>query len=564
MVKILDYSPRPYLKAILRILYIGSDADEICDLVSPHIGTMHIDYASGVEEGLKLARQLRRDVIIVDQRDASLATKLVLPLLASLDYELKLVVIASLSTVGAYLRIPGVARVISAPVRESQLVRILGLDPTKRRHDKIKLEDERNKEEAASTPRAVTASKNLHPEAALTHPPHHATEALQIPPDAKPLVAISEPNKPWSVLISDFGMKIVSIAYKRLAFFLLGSLFISFAFYGVLIGFYLVSDGWAMPQHLSLGRPSVDKTAREIVNLEVTYNSTKQRINEAQQRQKNALTNLMNAQAVVAYANDTAKKEIIDRKRKLGVVNRDIARTQRVQSSFDRQLAESGMEKNLAKLYARRLIEKRSLESGVLGLLETGQRVEGMKTQVDQLQADKAHIEQSIAMLKDLELYLKGDTKVANVNAATTELLLLTKQALDARTILDTARGDYLTATQALGELTRSNDQLQTEIALMESSTYGRATKEPVDVLFVPYTNASRYISGTPLYSCRLTMILCWRAGVVGEAVAGEVHVVHPFFGKPIRGSFVEVVLTDPEAVNKEVIHAGHAPFYLF
>lgn len=564
MVKIIDHSPAPSSKASPRILYIGPAADEICDLVSPHIGSMQIDYASGVEEGLKLARQLRRDVIIVDQRDASLATKLVLPILASLDYEHKLVVVASLSTVGAYLRIPGVARVISAPVRESQLIRILGLDANKRRHDKIKLADERQKEEAALAPRALPATTHSHPEAALTHLPHQATEALQFPPDAKPPVAILLPKKHWSIYISDFGMKLVSIAYKRLAFILLGALFISFAFYGALIGFYLVSDGWAMPQHLSLGRPAVDKTARDIVNLEVAYNNTKQRINEAQQRQKNALTNLMNAQAVVAYANDTARKEITDRKRKLGVVTRDIARTTRVQSSFDRQLADSGLEKNLAKLYARHLIEKRSLESGVLGLLETGQRVEGMKTQVDQLQAEKAHIEQSIDMLNDLQLYLKGGTNVANVNAATSELLLLTKQALDARIVLDTARGDYLTSTKALDELARSNDQLQTEIALIESSTYGRATKAPVDVLFVPYTNVGRYVSGTPLYSCRLTIILCWQAGVVGERVPGEVHMVHPFFGKPIRGSFVEVMLTDPEAVNKEIIHAGHSPFYLF
>ena len=564
MVKILDHNPAPSFKANPRILYIGPVADEICDLVSPHIGAMQIDYASGVEDGLKLAREVRRDVIIVDQRDASLATKLVLPLLASLDYEHKLVVVASLSTVGAYLRIPGVARVISAPVRESQLIRILGLDPNKRRHDKIKLADERSKEEAASAPPSTPAPTNPHSEAAHIHPPHHATEALQTPPDAKPPVAVTQPKKHWSVYISDFGMKLVSIAYKRLAFFLLGALFISFAFYGALIGFYLVSDGWAMPQHLSLGRPAVDKTAREIVGLEVAYNGNKQKIGEAQQRQKNAITNLMNAQALVALAGDTVTKEIIDRKRKLGVIARNIGRVSQVQGSFDRQLAGSGLEKDLAKLYSRRLIEKRSMNSGVLGLLETGQRVEGMKTQVDQLQSEKAQLDQSLNMLDDLKRYLKSGSKLAPLNAATADLLSFTKQALDARSVLDTARGDYETSTQSLQELTRSNDQLQSQIALMESSTYGRATKEPVDVLFVPYTNASRYVSGTPLYSCRLTMIICWRAGVVGETVPGEVHVVHPFFGKPIRGSFVEVMLTDPEAVNKEIIHAGHSPFYLF
>ena len=349
-----------------------------------------------------------------------------------------------------------------------------------------------------------------------------------------------------------------------ISFFLLGALFISFAFYGVLIGFYLVSDGWAMPQHLSLGRPAVDKTAREIVGLEVAYNGNKQKIGEAQQRQKNAITNLMNAQALVALASDTVTKEIIDRKRKLGVIMRNIGRVSQVQGSFDRQLAGSGLEKDLAKLYSRRLIEKRSMDSGVLGLLETGQRVEGMKTQVDQLQSEKAQLDQSLDMLGDLKRYLKSGSKLAPLNAATADLMSFTKQTLDARSILDTARGDYETSTQSLQELTRSNDQLQSQIALMEASTYGRATKEPVDVLFVPYTNAGRYVSGTTLYSCRLTMIICWRAGVVGEAVPGEVHVVHPFFGKPIRGSFVEVMLTDPEAVNKEIIHAGHSPFYLF
>ncbi len=546
MVKILDHNPVPASQAITRILYIGQNADEICDLVSPHIGTIEIDYAGGIEEALKLARQVKRDVIIVDQRDGALATKLVLPLLASLDYDHKLVVVASLSSVGAYLRVPGVARVISAPVRESQLIRVLGLDPAKRRHDKIRLAEERAKEEAAHT-----------------HPLQPATEvAVQAPPAA--VLSVAAPKRPWSVRISDFGMKIVSTAYKRLAFVLLGSLFISFAFYGVLIGFYLTSNGWAMPQHLSLGRPAVDKTAREMVGLEITYNNTKQKIGEAQQKQKNAVTAEMNAQSVVAYASDTVVKEIIDRKRKLGVINRSIQRVLKVHSTFDRQLADSGMEKDLAKLYSRHLIEKRARDSSVLGLLETNQRVENMLTQVDQLKSEKSQLEQSISMLTDLQHYLKGTSKNADVNAATADLLLLTKQALDARSALDTARSEHATLTKTLEELVRSNDQLQSEIALLEASTLGRATKEPIDVLFVPYTNNSRYVSGTPLYSCRLTVIICWRAGVVGEPVPGEVHTVHPFFGKPIRGAFVEVMLTDPDAVNREIIHAGHSPFYLF
>jgi hypothetical protein len=59
-------------------------------------------------------------------------------------------------------------------------------------------------------------------------------------------------------------------------------------------------------------------------------------------------------------------------------------------------------------------------------------------------------------------------------------------------------------------------------------------------------------------------MLFCWKAGEVGETIPGEVHVVHPFFGKPIRGTFVEAKLSDKGAVNREIIHAGRPPLFFF
>jgi len=35
-----------------KILYLGQNADEICDLVSPHIGTIDISYAQEVSAAL--------------------------------------------------------------------------------------------------------------------------------------------------------------------------------------------------------------------------------------------------------------------------------------------------------------------------------------------------------------------------------------------------------------------------------------------------------------------------------------------------------------------------------
>jgi hypothetical protein len=89
----------------------------------------------------------------------------------------------------------------------------------------------------------------------------------------------------------------------------------------------------------------------------------------------------------------------------------------------------------------------------------------------------------------------------------------------------------------------------------------GRAVTSRVDVLFVPYGNEENFKAGSALYSCRLTIIFCHRAGQVGERVPGESNAVHPFFGKPIRGFFVEAKLEDENAASQEIIHAVRPPF---
>ncbi len=57
------------------------------------------------------------------------------------------------------------------------------------------------------------------------------------------------------------------------------------------------------------------------------------------------------------------------------------------------------------------------------------------------------------------------------------------------------------------------------------------------------------------LYKKRLT-------GTVEISLPGESNAVHPFFGKPIRGYFVEAILDDKNAGSQEIIHAERPPFF--
>lgn len=523
MVKIIHKLPlHPQAAYNPKILYLGQNADEICDLVSPHIGTMSIDYVQNVNDALLHARRVQFDLIIVDQRDENLANRLILSLFSELRYEFKLIIISTLNDVGAYLKVPGVARVLTAPLRASQLSRVLGLDPSKTRHDKIKLAEENKKiSETAKSPRM------------------------------SPLL-----------FISNLGMQLVSTAYKRLAFILLGLLFVSFTFYGCMIGFFLMSSSWAAPQTLMRGHVLVDRVEKDLGDLRLGLNMNTQRMGEASQRAEDATRAGAEAEILVSFAGDTVSKEIISRRRQVEVIDKNIKRTEKIRKVFLKQLDESGLKSEINSLYSKRLIDRRAYTSSTLGLLETGQRLAGIESDLDILVSDKAQLVTQLQMLHSLKLQLGQSGPIGNITAASADLLLLTKQALDAREARDAARKEFEVSNKTQQTLLNSEKVIQKQIATFEASTLGRAINSRVDVLFVPYGNEYKFKPGVPLYTCRFTMVWCSKAGTIGLVLPGEIASVHPFFGKPIRGFFVEANLIDKQAATREIIHAQRPPLF--
>jgi hypothetical protein len=126
--------PSPRTRTVPRVLYIGPSADEICNLLDKHIGRVDMAYEQEVQAAFAHMRRRTFDIVIVDQRDENLATRLILPVLQSIGYPVKPVVISTLKDISQYLAIPGVARVLTAPVKEVQLLRVLGLERRTRKY----------------------------------------------------------------------------------------------------------------------------------------------------------------------------------------------------------------------------------------------------------------------------------------------------------------------------------------------------------------------------------------------------------------------------------------------
>jgi hypothetical protein len=513
--------PAPRTKTVPRVLYIGPVADELCNLLVNHVGRVEIAYEHEVQAAFAQMRRRQFDIVIVDQRDENLATRLILPVLQSLGYPVKPVVISSLSDVGHYLAIPGVARVLSAPIKEAQLLRILGL--------------ERRTRDSVETPLKAPEPKQLN----------------------------QTQTKSSSRILSDGFMNIVSTLYKRSAFVLLSCLFVAFAFYGVLIAFFLLSPGWGAPMTLTRGHAMVNKVERDITETKVSLNLTEQRLSDDALVRVTAEKDLAEAEALVKYSAGTVKKEMQSRHRQSKVLTQSIKRLKKVRGQLEKQVNGKGPSADLERLYQKRLIDRSSYSAGTLNLIEAGQRLAAIEIEIDQAEGQITEFEMSQEMLASLEVALQEGKGLSGITATASDLLLLTKQASDALASRDLAKSKLISVGESRATLLKSQKVLTSQLAELEGSALARALIKRVDVVFVPYGNEAQFAEGGPLYSCSFTILWCSKAGVVGQSLPGEISSVHPFFGKPIRGSFVEVKLDTPDAAMREIIHGNRKPLFL-
>ena len=102
--------------------------------------------------------------------------------------------------------------------------------------------------------------------------------------------------------------------------------------------------------------------------------------------------------------------------------------------------------------------------------------------------------------------------------------------------------------------------ELQQAILTAQNSPYFLATKGGVEFAFVPYDNRGGIAIGVPVFACYLNMVGCYQVGVVKHVFTDEETVQHPIFKNQIRGSLVELNMTDYQATKNQVLFVGHKP----
>ena len=150
--------------------------------------------------------------------------------------------------------------------------------------------------------------------------------------------------------------------------------------------------------------------------------------------------------------------------------------------------------------------------------------------------------------------------EVRVVTSAGSDLSHLAREVIIAKNTIATAEKSYDSAQVVVERLQNSLSVISANIESLEQTPAARALKAPVMVLFVPYTNTESMAEGERLFGCRFSIVVCRPIGRVGKVVKGETTAVHPLFGKPLRGQFVEAVFFNARSVTQELVHAGRSP----
>jgi hypothetical protein len=391
--------------------------------------------------------------------------------------------------------------------------------------------------------------------------PRHAPQ-LKIDELAEPAVKTTLlRSTSWLAHLLPRLTPVYSLVYKNLALVLLGALFTAFVAFGVMIVFFLTSNKWSAPITLSRGHELVVKVERELSDLNVRKNQVSEQIEDAKKNLNSAQDELRRVHSLGGMIEGTISAEIKNRGDIKSEIETHTSALRSIAAQYGDDSLNPEFKGNLAREFDRRLINRNIFEAGKLAQLEAAHRTALIRNEIAGNEVEISRLNATLTALQALSGHVEGSAApVAGTGGV--DLVPLLNQVIEVRKGAAEAASELKAAETRGALLSDSLETLEASIAQIQSTPLARAISENITVLFVPYENAGQYEKGNILYSCAIGIFFCSEAGKVGQVIEGETVATHPFFNKPVRGSFVEAQLTDQDAAKKEILHVKRRPLF--
>ncbi len=526
-------------QAPLKVMFVGPDLAGVTGIFRRGDEPIEVEHASSLSELQDLLDSHSYDCVMIDQRRQDAGDPLKITALAASQQVSHLIVMAAPDAADTYRQITGIQDVLETPVAPQRIVECIVS--------------------------AAESAARVDAEAAEAAGEIPAAEDLVVQPgpeidDNEFETSVSAVKKLDGMLWQKF-LPLVSFLYKKMAIAILSALFLTFLFYGVMIIFFIASSSWSMPIELSRGHELVLRAERDLGQMKVRQNQVRQALQEANANLTNANRKRRDAELVLSISKKTVELEIARQTTMARQARAHIKRLNQVIADFNRNNKRSAFARNLNAAYRQRTITMKSLNSGTLAILETLHRMALISNELAMKEIERDRINHRLLFLKSLKAEM-GEPEIRTIVSAGSDFVQLARQVIEAKATIAEATKARETAEAEARHLNDSLTVVSSNIASLVTTPVGRAISEPVTVLFVPYANASNYSEGSNLYGCYTTIFGCSSIGTTGSVIEGETSAVHPLFGKPLRGIFVEANITRPEDTREELVHVGRPPLF--
>jgi hypothetical protein len=353
-------------------------------------------------------------------------------------------------------------------------------------------------------------------------------------------------NKMQNFKFSDFFLK----SYRFAAFFILFGTIAVMLGYLILVAFYTFNTSWAAPTIIS---PTNDKMLRlkgELFNA----NQTIDKINVD-------LWQLDNEKSIL----NTKKITLEDLKQRLdNSINTEQSLLQDRAKAFAPLLSNQAHQNQKMAQFSNQInkYEKSIRKSLKAGLIT---QEEAIKQRASALQMSNNVAESSIQSMLAYNASKDMQRSASTLHGENEDIKAL--DTISKRSQLETEIAQLnvqiLSNENTHHNLQRQLKEITEVIQTLSKSPYFKITKgAKLNFAFLPYENQKNVEIGSPVYDCLLHLFLCTDVGKVSAIYTDEESIKHSLLKTDVRGSFIELSLTDKSAAKSQVLFVNSKPLF--
>ncbi len=334
--------------------------------------------------------------------------------------------------------------------------------------------------------------------------------------------------------------KLVLTLYRVFAIIVLYLVLLGIIAYAFVMGFYALNRSWAAPVILSAS----DEKSLDFRQKLVTSQQTIEDIKVDKNKMDSGLAE-MNRHRAALLALERPLEEAISREQKH---NRN-AGPQLAALDAQKQADNTRTQQMLAQLKEMEANINKDLAAGLITKNDAITQLSALN------QAENAYTDSEIAEV------LLTDSVLDKTTTGTNSLDVLVKQA-ELRSEVAQLDVAINVAENEDQEDARQILRLREAIATAKQSPYylNATGHETLYFAFVPYTNQTSALAGSPIYDCYLNMVACRKVGIVKQIFAGEEDATHPIFKTAIRGFLIQMKLDDKDSAKSQTVFLGRKP----